>query len=296
MPGQTDLGLCSQPPRDSGPAPGPPEEPEDKGRWGACGRSRHCPRLCAGTPRSASGTSPLGFCPLSGTHPTDLDHLQEDSAVPWPPAPGAHPGPASCLFRELSTRTRRASLLPSTQTAHSTRSTDLTSPQTLEEQLGERFREEFCETVCNTTDCNTTVLNTMCTPLNIGDLGSPQSTQGEPGRHPGGLGDSGREGPGQAGAPGPARTHCEVHGPFHCGQTPALQHQQLVSTKKCPSGSFPGGCSRHCPTSLDKQHSSHARSPHPRARLGAQEGGSALPLWTRTHLREGSRVTPHPTP
>lgn len=188
--GTDRLGLCSQPPRDSGAAPGPPKRTRGQG-----------------------GADPL-HCVRNVTR--------------W-----------LLLFRELSMWTRRASLLTSTQTTHSTRSTDLKSPQTLEEQLWERFREEFCETVCNTTDFNTTVLNTICKPLNIGDLGSPQSTQEDPGRHPGGVRDGGREGPGQAGAPGPARTGCEVHVPFHCGQTPALQHQPLVSTKTCPSGSFP---------------------------------------------------------
>lgn len=42
------------------------------------------PALCWDTP-PASGASPLGFCPLSGTHSTDLGHLLEDSAAPWRP-------------------------------------------------------------------------------------------------------------------------------------------------------------------------------------------------------------------
>lgn len=115
---------------------------------------------------------------FQGPAPPVSTNCWKTQQSPGPQHPAVHPGPASCLFHELSTWTRRASLLTSTQTTHSTRSTDLKSPQTLEEQqLWERFREEFCETVCNTTDFNTTVRNTICKPRHIGDLGSPRSTR-----------------------------------------------------------------------------------------------------------------------
>lgn len=184
------MGLCSQPPRDSGPAPGPPRRTRGQGEMGSLRQEQTpSPALCWDTPFCFRHITPWLLPtfrdPLHRSRPP-AGRLSSPLAPSTRSASGAHPGPASCLFRELSTWTRRASLLPSTQTAHSTRSTDLTSPQTLE-QLGERFREEFCETVCNTTDFNTTVLNTICKSLNIGDLGSPQSTQEEPGRHPGGV-------------------------------------------------------------------------------------------------------------
>lgn len=64
------------------------------------------PALCWDTP-SASGTSPVGFCPLSGTHSLDLDHPLEDAAVPWPPAPGAQPERSRALLPASSVSSAR---------------------------------------------------------------------------------------------------------------------------------------------------------------------------------------------
>lgn len=161
-------------------------------------------------------------------------------------AAGAQPGPASCLFRELGTRTRRASSLPSPQTAHSPRGTDLTSPQTLE-QPGERFRESSVRR-SGIPDFNTTVRNTIRKPLNIGDLGSPQSTPEEPGRHPGGVRDSGREGPGQAGTRGLRERAVKSTAP----STVAKRQHYSISNWSAPKNALPAASREGAPGTVPR--------------------------------------------